>query len=201
MWHRTAHRVWCSDPTIYSSSTCRIRGSILDHIVRNTAHPPEQPVLLQPAVCVKHSPQKKRSGRMTQVKIWHCQWGLETLLKQNDLSLPSLWLFLSFICCAWRIASFPLGPVTKHRWRIPSVLKYAVYREVYQLSSLTWWNYCTWNGNQNQRWRRKKILNMTDEASQANRSDWKHRGLGMSCEDQNNRNKPPPAFCHVLSSQ
>lgn len=72
--------------SLYSSSRCRSRGSILDHIVWNKA----QPVLIQPAGWVKCPPQGTRSGRILQMKILLCQWVLETFLKQNGLSLPSL---------------------------------------------------------------------------------------------------------------
>lgn len=81
-----------------------------------------------PAVDVKQPPQENgKEVEESQMKIWLCQWGPETLLKHNDLSLPSL---VIFICCAWCVASFSLGSVTNWRWQAPSVLNHAVQREV-----------------------------------------------------------------------
>lgn len=48
-WHCTAHWVWCSDLTLYSGSTRRTRGSVLDHAVWDS---PQQPVLY--VLCILH---------------------------------------------------------------------------------------------------------------------------------------------------
>lgn len=68
---------------------------------------PRQPVLPQPAVCVTHSPPEKRSGRMSQMKIWLCQRGLATLLKQHGLSLPSLWFLIFSFAVFDALLHFP----------------------------------------------------------------------------------------------
>lgn len=162
-----------------------------------TQHSPttQQHGLLQPTVCVKHSPQEKRTGRISQMKIWLCLQSLE-VVKLNGLSLFSGRVF--YLLC-FVIASLP--SVTNWRWVMPSALKFAGQREVCQMPSLIWWDSHAWAGNQNQRGGRKEILNNTSEGSHTNWSGWREGELGMFCEDQRNSNKLPSAFSHVLSSQ
>lgn len=57
-----------------------------DALIWNPAQQPEQPGLLQPTVCAKHSPQEKRTGRISQTKIWLCLESLELAKAQWPVS-------------------------------------------------------------------------------------------------------------------
>lgn len=64
------------------------------------AQQPEQPGLLQPALCVKHSPQEKRTGRISQMKIWLCLASLELAKAQWPVSVfRQLFHLLCFVHC------------------------------------------------------------------------------------------------------
>lgn len=75
MWHCPAHRSWCSE------------------LKPSTATP--TPGLLQ--LCLKHSPQEKRTGRISQMKIWLCLESLE--LAQQPVSVFRQ-VFLFAVLCA-----------------------------------------------------------------------------------------------------